>query len=119
MNAIEEAEAHCKKAGFDFWANVHLVARSRGHVLLSPWYACIAWQLTPEDLFIWLACGRGFLHKLVALAPETTKRVQWARTLKGRPETKSYSFERIKALCHVRLSQTSPDPTPAAGGYRN
>lgn len=99
MSIVDEADRLCSEHGHHFWAKVHEYARS-GHVLIGPDYLALAQQVGDEDLFIWLAIGRGALHKLSLMAPTTTKRIHWARSLKGGAgqTVRTYPFERIKTL---------------------
>lgn len=118
MTPLEEARALCDEYGFDFWATLHLYSRT-GWVIIGPDHVLLAQRLSDSDAFIFLACGKGFLHAFCELAPATLQRVHWARPMKGRPGVKIFNFARLKRLLQSgRLTET-PESAGTCAGYSN
>jgi len=80
-------------------------ALPNGVVYIGPQCVIVA-RLEGDAAIITLAIGRGCLHKLFALAPDSISRVAWARELKGREAVQYYTIDRLKRLLAHEQTET-------------
>lgn len=124
MNAIAKAIRLCHTCGYRFWEQVHNYAHKRGGLVIVSREAVLLAEVDGTTAFLWIACGgRNCLLRFIQLAPPELLTVQWAKEHRGRRETRTYQFDRVKRIIMGGSKQpASPPPPPpvaTAGGIES